>query len=165
MLDIGNPTLLGIHGTGNGMSNEGSFKGYEFGKLSYTVIGACIDVQRQLGVHCMEVDYQRALELALKKQGLWYRREVEIGIVYDGQVVTRRRVDFVIGDEQGYELLLETKARSQILPEDVEQCLLYLQNSGQSLCLLANFGQKPIGIQRLVNTPKDAPGDPRAAGR
>ena len=38
-----------------------SAKGYRFGTLSSAVIGACVDVQRQLGRHCMEVDYQRAL--------------------------------------------------------------------------------------------------------
>jgi len=134
-----------------------SAKGYDFGSLSHRVIGACIDVQRQLGVHCMEVDYQRALELALQKCGLWYRREVEIPIAYDGVVVTQRRVDFVIGDDHDDELILETKARSEILPEDVEQCLLYLHRGGYRLCLLVNFGQKPLGIQRYVHTPKESP--------
>ncbi len=100
--------------------------GHEFETLSYKVIGACIDVQRQLGLHCMEVDYQRALELALPKQGLSFDREVEIGVAYEGVIVTKRRVDFVITDG-ARELLLETKARSSILAEDVEQCLLYLQ--------------------------------------
>lgn len=33
---------------------------HKFEPLSYKIIGACIDVQRQLGTHCMEVDYQRA---------------------------------------------------------------------------------------------------------
>ncbi|HNB51153.1 MAG TPA: hypothetical protein PK530_04390 [Anaerolineales bacterium] len=37
-----------------------SRKSYNFGSLSYRTIGACQDVQRQLGVHCIEVDYQRA---------------------------------------------------------------------------------------------------------
>jgi GxxExxY protein len=130
-----------------------SRKGYSFKQLSYDTIGACIDVQRQLGVHCMEVDYQRALEIALPKRGLEYQREVEIPIAYDGVVVTRRRVDFVVWNEEG-ELLLETKARSVILPEDVEQCLLYLHQSGQRLCLLVNFGEKPLGVRRFVHTPQ-----------
>jgi len=83
----------------------------------------------------MEVDYQRALELALRKQDLWYQREVEIPIAYDGVVVTRRRVDFVIGNDAG-ELLLETKARSAILDEDIEQCLLLVVR-------LSAFGGSP----------------------
>ena len=129
-----------------------SRKGYDFSQLSYRVIGVCQDVQRQLGLHCMEVDYQRALEIALSKGGLLWQREVEIPIAYDGIVITRRRVDFIIGsgDEQ---LLLETKAVSVIRPEDIEQCLLYLHQGGYHLCLLVNFGELPLGVRRLVHTP------------
>jgi GxxExxY protein len=133
------------------VSTERSRKGYVFSQLSHDTIGACIDVQRQLGVHCMEVDYQRALALALQKNGVEYQREVEIPIAYDGVVVTRRRVDFVVWSAEG-ELILEIKARSQILPEDVEQCLLYLHQGNYRVCLLVNFGQKPLGIRRFVHT-------------
>ncbi len=130
-----------------------SRKGYNFGSLSYRTIGACQDVQRQMGVHCMEVDYQRALEIALSKQGLSWQREVEIPIAYDGIVVTRRRVDFLIWDDHE-QLIMETKAASQIKPEDVEQCLLYLHQGNYELCLLVNFGEKPLKTRRFVHTPK-----------
>jgi GxxExxY protein len=136
------------------MSSPLSKKGYQFRQLSHDTLGACIDVQRQLGVHCTEVDYQRALALALPKQGLHYQREVEIPITYDGVVVTKRRVDFVVWNDSD-ELLLEVKAKSVILPEDVEQCLLYLHQGGYRLCLLVNFGEKPLGIRRLVHTPEE----------
>jgi GxxExxY protein len=130
-----------------------SKKGYDFNPLSYAVIGACQDVQRQLGVHCMEVDYQRALEIALSKRGLSWQREVEIPITYDGIVVTKRRVDFFIenGNDQ---LILETKASSEIMSEDIEQCLLYLHQGGYQLCLLVNFGEKPLKTRRFVHTPE-----------
>lgn len=84
----------------------------------------------------------------------WNTSEVEIPITYDGQVVTRRRVDFVVWNGEG-ELILETKARSQILDEDVEQCLLYLHQGKYRVCLLVNFGQKPLGIRRFVHTPSE----------
>ena len=128
-----------------------SRKGYVFSSLSYAVIGACQDVQRQLGVHCMEVDYQRALEIALSKRGLTWQREVEIPIAYDGVVVTKRRVDYLISDGSD-ELILETKAASAIQPEDVEQCLLYLHQGNYRLCLLVNFGEKPLRPRRFVHT-------------
>ena len=136
------------------MSGNRSRKGYAFGTVSHDTIGACIDVQRQLGLHCMEVDYQRALELALPKKGLEYQREVEVPIAYDGQVVTRRRVDFIIW-RRDEELILETKAKSQILDEDVEQCLLYLHQGNYQVCLLVNFGERPLGIRRFVQTPTE----------
>jgi GxxExxY protein len=102
----------------------------------------------------MEVDYQRALELALPKRSLQFQREVEIPISFDGVIVTRRRVDFVVWNDSE-ELILETKARSVILPEDVEQCLLYLHQGGYRLCLLVSFGEKPLGVRRFVHTPED----------
>ena len=133
------------------MTAPKSRQGYEFSALSYVVIGACQDVQRQLGVHCMEVDYQRALEIALSKRGLTWQREVDIPITYDDVIVTRRRVDYLIADDSD-ELILETKAASQVKPEDVEQCLLYLHRGGYQLCLLVNFGEKPLRPRRFVHT-------------
>ncbi len=145
------------------MSNQYSKSGYDFKSSSYRTLGACIDVQRQLGIHCMEVDYQRALCRALPKKGLGFQREVEIPITYDDAVVTKRRVDFVIWDaeDESDELLLEIKARSEILPEDVEQCLLYLHQSGYRICLLVNFGEKPLGIKRFVRSPEQERHDGR----
>ncbi len=85
-----------------------SRKGYNFSPLFYVVIGACQDVQRQLGVHCMEVDYQRALEITLNKRGLTLQREVEIPIAHDDIVVTRQRVEYLIQDRKD-QLILEIK--------------------------------------------------------
>jgi GxxExxY protein len=78
--------------------------------------------------------------------------EVEIPVVYEGHVVTKRRVDFLVWNDTGERLLLETKASSKILPGDIEQCLLYLHQGSYPLCLLINFGEKPLGVRRLVHT-------------
>ena len=133
-----------------------SRKGYDFSPLSYAVIGACQDVQRQLGLHCMEVDYQRALALALDKRGLIWQREVDIPITYEDVVITKRRVDFVVESDDD-QLILEVKAASVIKPEDIEQCLLYLHKGGYKLCLLVNFGEKPLKTRRFVHNPGDEP--------
>ena len=125
---------------------------HQFEPLSGKVLAACVDVQRQLATHCMEVDYQRALAIALPKFGVRFQREVHIPIAYDGVTVTRRRVDFVCWDETD-RLLLETKAAQAIRPEDVEQCLLYVTKANEKLVLLVNFGEKPLRPRRFVNTP------------
>jgi GxxExxY protein len=126
----------------------------ELAELSYKVFGACINVQKQLGTHCMEVDYQRALALELPMRGLSFIREAEIPICYNTIEVSRRRVDFVIWDETGT-LILEVKATSAVKAEDYEQCLLYLRNGHFSVCLLANFGQYPLFKKRLKHTPNE----------
>ena len=131
------------------MSQKGR---YQFEPLSSKVIAACIDVQRQLGVHCKEADYQRALELALPKYGVQFEPESEIPITYDGVVITKRRVDFRCWDERD-ELLLETKAASAIRPDDAKQSLRYLIKGNYKIILLVNFGEKPLRPRRFVNTP------------
>ena len=109
---------------------------HQFEPLSYKVFGACIAVQRQLGPHCMEVDYQRALEIELRKLGLEYMREAEIPISYDGIEVTRRRVDFVIWDDT-HTVILETKA-----------CLLYTSDAADDpLCV-------DLGCRRIIKNKK-----------
>lgn len=133
------------------MKQPSSREGYQFESLSYKVIGACQDVQRQLGLHCMEVDYQRALEIALTKVGLSWQREVNIPLTYDDVLITNRRVDYLIEDEID-QLIMEIKAASEIKPEDVEQCMMYLHRGGYKLCLLVNFGEKPVKVKRLVHT-------------
>ncbi len=125
---------------------------HEFEPLSYAVLGACIDVQRQLGVHCREVDYHRALEVAFAERGLRCEREVEVPVAYGDQVVAALRVDFRVWDDTD-ELLVEVKARARLSREDGEQCLRYLQRGRYRLCLLINFGEKPFGRRRFVYTP------------
>jgi hypothetical protein len=62
---------------------------------------------------------------------------------------TFTKVDFVVWDDQAT-LLLEVKAAQAIHPEDAEQCLLYLRNGNFRLCLLANFGEVPLGKKRFA---------------
>lgn len=76
-------------------------------------------------------------------------------MVYDGVVVTTRRVDFVVWDDKD-EILLEIKAASALKLEDMEQCILYLRQGGYRVCLLVNFGQTPLGIKRFVHTPPES---------
>ena len=53
-------------------------------------------------------------------------------------------------------LILEVKAAKVVKPEDHEQCLLYLRNGNFRICLLANFGQVPLGKWRKVHSPTGA---------
>lgn len=101
----------------------------------------------------MEVDCwrTRALALALPQRGLEFEREVEIPIAFDAQMTTRRRVGFVISNDDE-EPLLETKGRSTMLPEGVEQCLLYLREGYHRVCVPGNLSEKPLGIQRFLRT-------------
>jgi len=135
------------------MESPNQDKRHKFEPLSYKVIGACIDVQRQLGTHCREIDYQRALEVALQKFGVQFEREVDVPVVYDGVQVSTRRVDFKCWDARD-ELFLETKAIEVTRLKDADQSLEYVTKGNQKLVLLVNFGEKPLRPRRFVNTPE-----------
>ena len=85
----------------------------------------------------MEVDYQRALEIELRK--------LLLGVHPRGwnpdmiSMASRSLVGVwtLLSRIQTHTLILETKAAKAVRPEDVEQCQLYLRNGNFGICLLA----------------------------
>jgi GxxExxY protein len=123
-----------------------STHGYDFDDATGAIIGCAIEVHRTLGPGFREIVYQRALALELGAAGLEFEREVKIPIFYKGQQIDTRRADFVVED-----VMVETKARSQMSPEDYVQALNYVKVSGFDLGLLLNFGAPRLQVKRLVN--------------
>ena len=125
---------------------HGSAKGYDFGALTERIIGAAIEVHKELGPGFQEVVYQRALDLELKAQAIEASREEKVPVFYKGTHIDTRRVDFVVED-----CIVEIKARSAFLPEDFIQTLSYLKASRFRIALLLNFGAEKLEVKRLVN--------------
>jgi len=123
-----------------------SIRGYSFDDLTGRIIGAAIEVHKELGRGFQEVVYQRALALELQAAGIEYSREENIKLFYKGKHIDTRRVDFVVGD-----CIVEIKARGELLPEDHIQVVSYLKASRYRLALLINFGGEKIEVKRLVN--------------
>ena len=123
---------------------------YPLSALTGQIIGAAQEVHRTLGSGFMEVIYQRALAKELPAHGLEYSREVWIDVLYKGEKVGRKRVDFVIGDSSG-DVMVEIKAKGALEEVDFVQTLSYLKASGYRVGLLINFGSKRLGIKRLAN--------------
>jgi GxxExxY protein len=114
------------------------------------IIAAAREVHRHLGPGFEEVIYQRALARELPAHGMEYSREVWMDVLYKGERVGRKRVDFVIGS--GLEsVLLEIKAKASLEDVDFVQSLSYLKASGYKVGLLLNFGARHLEIKRLAN--------------
>jgi GxxExxY protein len=118
---------------------------YPHSDITARIIGAAQRVHQELGPGFREVIYQRALALELMAEGLDYSREVWIDVHYRNQVIGKQRVDFLVE-----EVMVEIKARSELLEQDYVQTLSYLKASGFQVALLLNFGAKKLGIKRLV---------------
>ena len=91
-------------------NSDESFVKPEYPKSVITsrIIATAQQVHRGLGPGYEELIYQRALALELAAEGLDFSREVWIDVHYNGQVIGKKQVDFVIEGA-----MLEIKARSQ----------------------------------------------------
>lgn len=119
-------------------------------ELSNKVIGAAIEVHRQVGPGLLEGICQKCLAYELEQLGLETKTEVALPLRYkqlgfkDGY-----RVDLLVEDK----LIIELKAVEAMLPVFNAQLLSYLKMSGLRLGLLINFNVPHLrdGIRRIVN--------------
>jgi GxxExxY protein len=117
--------------------------------LSHAVIGAAIDVHRELGPGLLESAYARCLAIELEERRIDFRREVPIPILYKGHALeVSYRADFIIDNA----LLLEVKSVKKIDPIHRAQLLTYLKLTGLRTGLLLNFNSPALrtGTHRLV---------------
>jgi GxxExxY protein len=118
---------------------------YPLSALTARIIAAAHEVHRVLGPGFEELIYQRALSQEFPIHGLEHSREVWIDVVYKGQEVGRKRVDFIVGDKSG-DVMVEVKAKATL--ENVD---FVLRASGYRIGLLVNFGSVRLEIKRLTN--------------
>jgi GxxExxY protein len=116
-------------------------------ELTHKIIGCAMKVHRVLGNGFQEVIYQRALGIEMQKQGLSYKREMEMSIYYDGIEIGTRRVDFFVEDC----IMLELKALMKLEEVHLAQAMNYCQAYKLPLGLLINFGGKSLEYKRVYN--------------
>ena len=114
---------------------------------SYKIIGACMEVHRELGFGFKEIIYKDALEIEFKSLEIPYQREKLYKIEYKGKILPRRYpADFVIYDS----IILEVKAMPMIINNFVLQTRNYLKASGIRLGIIVNFGESSFKSKRVV---------------
>jgi len=118
-------------------------------KLSYEIIGACIEVHTNLGPGLLESAYEQCLCRELSLRGIKFEKQKPLPIEYKGvKLDCGYRLDIVVDNL----VILELKAVDKILPINEAQLMTYLKLSGLNLGMLINFNVKRIkeGIKRIV---------------
>ena len=116
-------------------------------KLTEAIIGAAIEVHRNLGHGLIESIYEEALCYEFDLRGIKYQRQIGIDIVYKGKVIKGQRLDLLVEGE----VVVELKSVSRLPEVAIAQVLSYLKATGLKRALLINFGQPRLvdGIKRI----------------
>ncbi len=122
----------------------------ELDVIANRVIGAALEVHRQLGPGLLESLYEEALYLELKLRGVGVERQRSLTVLYKGHLIGEHRLDLLVETR----LIVELKAVERFLPVHRAQLISYLKTARLSLGLLINFNERWLkhGIQRIVLT-------------
>jgi GxxExxY protein len=114
---------------------------------TYSIIGAAIELHRQLGCGFLESVYQEAMALEMAARGIPYRREVEIPVFYKNQRLNASfRADFLCFDS----VIVELKALGSLRGVEEAQVINYLKATGYEVGMFLNFGAASLEHRRLA---------------
>lgn len=119
-------------------------------QLTEQIIGAAIEVHRELGPGLLESAYEECLCYELSQRGLAFRRQVELPVRYKSIRLSCGYIADLIVEEA---VLLELKSIDELHPVHDAQLITYLKITGLKVGLLINFNVPVLkeGIHRRVH--------------
>ena len=123
----------------------------ELNQITELIIGASIDVHRQLGPGLLESAYRECLYYELTKiVGLSVKREIPMPIIYkEIKLEQGYRMDLLVEDK----VVIELKTVDFLTDVHKAQLLTYLKLGNYKIGLLINFNETLLknGIKRIIN--------------
>ena len=123
---------------------------YDYDDATYKIIGAALEVHKELGPGLLESVHEYCLIKELNLRGLISKRQVRLPVIYKGEVLNK---DFFIDILVENKIAIEIKCVEQMNPVYEIQLLTYLKLSGLHIGLLINFNVPLLkdGITRKIN--------------
>jgi GxxExxY protein len=118
-------------------------------QLTEQIIGAAIEVHRELGPGLLESAYEQCLCHELTLREISFERQVPLPVRYKGILLDcGYRIDLIVAGE----VILELKCVDKIIPVHEAQLLTYLKLSGKRVGLIINFNSEVLrtAIKRMV---------------
>jgi GxxExxY protein len=118
--------------------------------LTGRILGAAIAVHRELGPGLLESAYQGCLEYQLHEDGVSFKRQLALPLMYRGVYVDcGYRVDLLVEDR----VIVEVKSVEKLAPIHRAQMITYLKLTGCPVGLLLNSNVASMrhGIRRIPN--------------
>jgi GxxExxY protein len=120
----------------------------QLNRITERIIGAAIEVHRNLGPGLLESAYHACLTHELKLRGLEVETEKELPVVYKAiRLDCGYRLDLLVEKT----VIVELKAAQEVNAVHEAQVLSYLRLSGYPVGLLINFNVRQLteGIRRF----------------
>lgn len=112
---------------------------------TYAIIGAALEVHKELGCGFLGAVYQEALAIEFSKRNIPFRREVHLPIHYKGALLTAGYcVDFICFES----IIIELKALAHMTGVEEAQVINYLKATSYEIGLLLNFGGRSLQHRR-----------------
>jgi GxxExxY protein len=116
-------------------------------KKTYAIIGAAMEVHKELGSGFLEAVYQEALEKEFTYQEIPHKSQPPVRIEYKGKLLKKKyEPDFICYDD----VIVEIKAMDKLTSNEHAQIINYLKASRLRVGLLINFGAKSLEHKRFV---------------
>lgn len=119
-------------------------------EITNKIIGAAIEVHKQLGPGLLESTYEICLIHELEELGLRINQQVPLPVVYkDVRLDAGYRIDLIVENR----VIVELKSVDALADIHVAQVLTYLKLKDLKLGLLINFNSVRLvdGVKRIIN--------------
>lgn len=119
-------------------------------EISSKIIGAAINVHKELGPGLLESTYETCLAYELKELGLRVDRQLALPVIYkDVKLEAGYRIDLLVENK----VIIEIKSVDALVDIHTAQILTYLKLKDLKLGLLINFNTVKVvdGLKRIVN--------------
>jgi GxxExxY protein len=128
--------------------NQGPAREVLFRKEVYAIVGAALEVLRELGHGIHEKPYERALAVELQLRSLPFEQQTPFDIIYKKVNVGRFTPDLVVLGK----IIVDTKVIDRITDHERGQMLNYLRITRLPVGVILNFRHAKLEWERLVST-------------
>ena len=128
-----------------------------YNALSRQVIGAAIEVHKELGAGLLESAYEFCLKTELERQGLEVETQVDLPLFYKGEPTGKSyRIDMLVENK----IVIELKSVEKLLPIHEVQLVTYLKLTNKAIGHLINFNVPVLkdGVKRKINAKREYTG-------